>query len=231
MEMPILIIRCPGAPGGRHGALGASAALYARNAVAVVPRRRGHRRALWCWWWWLPGGGAAVDVDGVVGSAEDDEAEMTASMASAIAASSASALGKWTRPCRPNGDASGGRGWSGCGGTGTGTTCRSDPEDGVAAGVTAIVRGSDVEPSAAGLPTETDGREDDGDDGPVGGSWSSSSSSDCWKKSSENTWCKLDSKLMGDPLAAVDMPTSISPLSHPMNAAICACIASSSQTR
>jgi hypothetical protein len=106
MEMPILIIRCPGAPGGRHGALGASAALYARNAVVVVPRRRGHRRALW---WWLPGGDAAVDVDGV-GSAEDDEAEMTASMASAIAASSASGLGKWTRPCRLNGAASGGRG-------------------------------------------------------------------------------------------------------------------------
>jgi hypothetical protein len=92
----------------------------------------------------------------------------------------------------------------------------------VAAGVTAIVRSSDVEPSATGLPTETDGSEDEGDDGPVGGSWSSSSSSDCWKKSSENTCCKLDSKLMGDPLAAVDMPTSISPLSHPMNAAICA---------
>jgi hypothetical protein len=86
------------------------------------------------------------------------------------------------------------------------------------------VRWSDVGPSAAGLPTETDGREDDGDDGRVGGIWSSSSSNDCWKKSSENTCCKVDSRLIGDPslLAAVDMPISISPLSHPMNAAICA---------
>ena len=158
----------------------------------------------------------AVD-GGVVGSAEEDEAEMTSSMACAIAASSASALGKQTwpgPPCRTKG--SGGRGWGG------GAACRST-EDGavvVAAGVTATVRWSDVEP--AGLPTETDGREDDGDDGRVGGSWSSSSSSDCWKKSSEKTCCKVDSRLIGDPppLAAVDMPISISPLSHPMNAAI-----------
>jgi len=89
-EMPILIIRCPGAPGGRHGGLGASAALYARKAVVVLSHRRGHQRALW--WWWCPGGDATVDVDGV-GSTEDDEAEMTASMASAIAASLASGLG------------------------------------------------------------------------------------------------------------------------------------------
>jgi hypothetical protein len=57
----------------------------------------------------------------------------------------------------------------------------------VTGGVTGIVRSSDVEPSAAGLPTETDGSEEDDDDGRVGGSWSSSSSSDCWKKSSEKT--------------------------------------------
>jgi len=203
-------MRCPGAPGGRHGALGASAALYARNDVAA-PRRRAR--------WWFPGGGGAVAVDGGVGSAEEDEAEMTSSMACAIAASSASALGKQTwpgPPCRTKG--SGGRGWGG------GAACRST-EDGavvVAAGVTATVRWSDVETSAAGLPTETDGREDDGDDGRVGGSWSSSSSSDCWKKSSEKTCCKVESRLIGDPppLAAVDMPISISPLSHPMNAAI-----------
>lgn len=88
MEMPILIMRCPGAPGGRHGALGASAALYGRNAIAA-PRRRAR--------WWFPGGGGAVAVDGGVGSAEEDEApEMTSSMACAIAASSVSALGKRT---------------------------------------------------------------------------------------------------------------------------------------
>lgn len=83
----------------------------------------------------------------------------------------------------------------------------------------AIVRGSDVKASAAGLPTETDG-----DDGRVGGSWSSSSSSDCWKKSSEKTCCKVDSRLIGDDtlVGAVYMPISTSPLSHPMNAAICA---------
>ena len=44
----------------------------------------------------MPGGGAIVDVDGVVSSVEDDEAEMTASMASAIAASSSVELEKWT---------------------------------------------------------------------------------------------------------------------------------------
>lgn len=92
------------------------------------------------------------------------------------------------------------------------------------ADVTAIVvvRRSEVEPSAAGLSSETDGREDDGEDGRVGGKWRNSSISDCWKNSSENTCCKFVSKLTGDvPLAVVDMPTSISPLSHPMKAAIC----------
>jgi hypothetical protein len=80
-----------------------------------------------------------------------------------------------------------------------------------------VVRRSDVEPSAAaGLSTETDGNEDNGDDD---GRWSSSSRSDCWKMSSENTCCKLTGD---DPLAGVNMPTSISPLSHPMKAAICA---------
>jgi hypothetical protein len=53
-----------------------------------------------------------------------------------------------------------------------------------------VLRKSDVEPSA-GLPTEIDGREEDDEDGRVGGSWSSSSSRDCWKKSSENTWPRL----------------------------------------
>lgn len=163
-------------------------------------------------------------MDAVGCSAEEDEAEMTSSMACAITASSASAFGKRTSAgpgrCRPKGT-----GMNGGRGSGRGGACLStDPEDdGMAAGVvTTIVRRSDVEPSAAGLPAEADGREDDGDDGRVGGSWSSSSSSDCWKKSSEKTCCKVDSRLIGDALpSAVDMPTSISPLSHPMNAAIC----------
>jgi hypothetical protein len=89
MEMAILIIRCPGAPAARRGALGASAALYALNAVVVEPRR-GDLRARW-----LPG---TIGID-VVGIPDDDEEEdMTVSMACAIAASSASALGKWRCP-------------------------------------------------------------------------------------------------------------------------------------
>ena len=83
-----------------------------------------------------------------------------------------------------------------------------------------VLRRSDVEPSA-GLPTEMDGSEEEDDDGRVGGSWSSSSRSDCWKKSSENTWPRLASRFICPLPAIVDMPTSTSPLSHPMKAATC----------
>jgi hypothetical protein len=181
MEMPIFIIRCPGAPDARRGTLGASAALYARNAVVVEPRR-GDLRARW-----LPG---TIGID-VVGIGDDEqEDEMTVSMACAIAASSASALGKWRWPwpgtCRLNGTGCGGRDvWSIC----AAASSRGDVvvDDDMAA---IVLRRSDVEPSA-GLPTEMEGSEDDDDDGRVGGSWSSSSSSDCWKNSSENTWPRL----------------------------------------
>lgn len=83
--MPRLIIRCPAAaprPGAR---LGASAALYARNAVVVVLEPRCAPRR-------VPKKAGMEEEDG------EEEEEMTASMACAMAASSASALGNCPWP-------------------------------------------------------------------------------------------------------------------------------------
>jgi hypothetical protein len=63
----------------------------------------------------------------------------------------------------------------------------------------------------SGLPTDSDGMEEDDDDGRAGGSWSSSSRSACC------TW----SATAAAATDVVDSPTSISPLSHPMNTPIC----------
>jgi hypothetical protein len=182
--MAVLTILCPSAP-GRGRALGESAALYALNAPA---RRRGEERVLR---WQATHGGAAVVAGGGA------EEAMTASIACAIAASSASEHGNGAWPPYTGG----GKPCScaaGCSG-------RSWEEEGSVAAVV-IER---IREEYSGLPMEMDGSEEDEDDG--GGVCISSSSSDCW------TWSATAAAEVSD-----DSPTSISPLSQPMNTAVCA---------
>ena len=71
----------------------------------------------------------------------------------------------------------------------------------------------------SGLPMERDGMEDDEDEGTVGAACMSSSRSECC------TW------LATAGAEVLDSPTSISPLSQPMNTAICTTTSGRSATR
>jgi hypothetical protein len=184
--MAVLTILCPGAPGSGR-ALGESAALYALNAPA---RRRSEERVPR---WQASHGGAMEGAAVVAGSGAEEEEAMTASIACAIAASSASELGNGAWPPYTGGSkpCCSGRSWW--------------EEEGSVA-VVVIERTSE---EYSGLPMEMDGSEEDEDDGGV--ICISSSSSDCW------TWSATAAAEVSD-----DSPTSISPLSQPMNTAVCA---------